>query len=106
MSRWPWRTAILALAFFFAALLGWSLAYWQASKIIGQQDLDLRRAKAALRCVTYWNRRSGRLDATFEFRHGRRGLLQAGGGSEGIEPELPGVRDGVTMNNVRQDPAV
>jgi hypothetical protein len=103
MANWPRHAAIFALTFLFAALLGWRLAYWQSSKIIAQQDSDLRNARARLECLSYWSERSGKLDAAFEFQHGRRALIEVSGGWEGIEWELPGIRRGVSVKNVRRD---
>src|SRR5688500_9964914 len=84
------------LTFFLSGLLGWTFASWRSIEAYEGQTQLLRRTQAELRCFHYWTNRSGVADAEFEFRHGRRALLEIMGAEDpSTEYQIPGARDGM-----------
>jgi hypothetical protein len=86
-----------------AALLGASAAVWHLSGVQAAQETSHNIAQIRLRCLAYWQYRSGVADADFEFRNGRRGLLLAVKSDDPVlERWTPGLHDDATAA-VRDD---
>jgi hypothetical protein len=99
-KRLALRVALIAIL---AALLGASAAVWRLSGVQAAQERSNNIVQIRLRCLMHWQYRSGVADAEFEFRKGRRGLLQA---MKSFDPAYtlwtPGLNEDATAE-VRED---
>ena len=78
-----------------SALLGFGVASWRAARTAEDDAKRLRMMQAEARCSSSWANRSGATDAEYQFRRGRRSLLEIIGATDpGIEYVIPGVRKG------------
>ncbi|MEJ7928334.1 hypothetical protein WG908_16470 [Sphingobium sp. AN641] len=100
LSGGRWVCAISCV--FSAALAAMGVKMWGDRASATQADF-LRSIQMHARCIDYWAVRSPLADATFEFEHGRRELLQT---VKAVDPSLdfwvPGLREG-SVATVRKD---
>lgn len=93
---------ILASCTLSTAIAAWSTSLWFDKNEKARAEL-IRHTQIELRCLSYWNNRSAIADATFEFEHGRDGLVQTVRAYDPVlETWIPGLRTGLVAD-VRED---